>query len=212
MKIQTFCEDCIFKVGNPQIDCQIGRLNTFIEKGKATPGNAYIIETLCNTKRTQTWKQKHRRTVIDALKEVEIKVDTIILDNHIEVLESINKQSLKANHTYLISEDNKFKEFEIYLSKDITMVRIFDECPLASILSKLSGSYVLILKDPIPKNYIYYINHLINFKLSNFIAIKNPLCLHKSFLTMRMMNGKKYPEILDEVNSLEDKYLQTWPK
>lgn len=89
--IRTICRDCIFAEFTDdaitQTGCKLGRLDKFREKQKAkiiedeNGLEYYEIGTFCNTCRNTEWDDKFSEPVERVLKEIEIKVDAVILDD-----------------------------------------------------------------------------------------------------------------------------------
>lgn len=106
--IQTICRDCVFKIGDPQTGCELGRLNKFIDQGKANlTDNYYTIERFCNTCRNSP------TTIEEVNKQTEIKFCVIIDCNNTNIedlnktLNSIKKQTLVPAIIYCVFQNSK---------------------------------------------------------------------------------------------------------
>lgn len=88
--INTTCQKCIFAewAGLTQIDCKLGRLDKFEDKGlitahddEETGEQFYKIDTYCNTCRDEEWANKQDDPIAAVKKAVQIRGSFIILEN-----------------------------------------------------------------------------------------------------------------------------------
>lgn len=91
LDIKTICRDCIFaeftEDAITQTGCKLGKLDIYRDKDKAKAIEDengleyYEISTFCNTCRDKTWDDKFSDPIERVIKEVEIKIDGIIVED-----------------------------------------------------------------------------------------------------------------------------------
>jgi len=98
---KTSCKTCIFAEGlYKQTGCQLGRLEKFLEQGRANidqeSPDYYVINTICNTCRGEEWKNNNIGTnlVATVQREIQIGVDIVLYD-----VNSIDKINWKLEQT-----------------------------------------------------------------------------------------------------------------
>jgi len=197
----TECKNCIFLKEN---NCELGRLEKFKKLGKV---DNYIVKGICNTFRNEKWAERHTNYVEEALEEVKVKVDVVILDNVEKVLPSLrNLEGIKPYHVFIEGNDDYHK----FIGDDVTCVwTLVDDLPKAC-LPKFKTEYVLFLNDVIPDNYLEKLNQLKNYDLREFLLSKGdpfPLLVSRVLLTA-FYEKHNWEEILEKIHHIPEKFVE----
>ena len=127
---KTSCGSCIFAVNKTsfpiitQTGCELGRLNKFIDNGKATLNENkthYIIDCICNTCRGEKWKEMHvgKNLIATVEKEIQITVDIVLysFNGNGDVLKNIThrinscvkQRQIKPQKILIVIKNNDIK-------------------------------------------------------------------------------------------------------
>lgn len=201
--IRTICRDCIFAEFTDdavtQIGCKLGRLDKFREKGKAHPIEDengleyYEINTFCNTCRNSEWDDKFSEPVERVLKEVELKVDAVIIDdtNHdnwqediLTSVRSLINQNLRPCRIVIVCY-RKTKPVTTLrdemdkagIKYDIVNVLDYSSSPYALLnhgVKRCRNQFYTVVEsgDELPLDYFENINKIINDELGQFSMIE----------------------------------------
>jgi hypothetical protein len=201
--IKTICRDCIFAEFTDdavtQVGCKLGRLDKYRDNGKATAiedDNGleyYEISTFCNTCRNPEWDDKFSDPVERVLKEVELKVDAVILDdsNHAnwqdEIMTSVKSllaQELRPCRIVIVCyrKNDKFLNMRAEMEKagikyDIVNVLDYAKSPYALLnqgVKKCRNQYYTVVEsgDELPVDYFSKLNNILNNELGKFSMIE----------------------------------------
>lgn len=154
---KTSCQQCIFaqwtdgvQLENP--GCDLGRLEKFIAKGKATshPDGYHIIETVCNTCRGPAWMNNqplNADLVTLVEEEIKVSVDMILasIDDESEVVEKLLPHRLNecANQKFVTPK----QIIVVFKNKEMSSQTIYD------ILGDCCKKIPYLLVKVIPDHY-----------------------------------------------------------
>jgi len=201
--LKTICRDCIFAEFTDdavtQTGCKLGRLDKFRDKGKTKPIEDengleyYEISTLCNTCRDKNWEDKFTDSIPRVIKEVELKIDAIILDDsnhdnwHQDVMVSVQSllnQVLKPCRIVVVVY-NKMKAFsglkelldKAGIKYDIVNVLEYTNNSYLLLnhgISRCRNQYYSVVEsgNVLPNDYFAKLNKIINNDLDQFSMIE----------------------------------------
>ena len=103
-KFTTSCKSCVFAEyeGTMQRGCGLGRLDTFLEQGRATRHNRdadvshYIIDGICNASRGKEWSVRNATCNLEATveREVQITMDFVLFsvdEDHTTLIKRVER-------------------------------------------------------------------------------------------------------------------------
>lgn len=193
---QTQCEGCYFaKVDNQiQTGCQLNRLEIFKNKGLAEQqGNYYLINTFCNSVRSEKWASKQENPIQSIINERRSTTLAIVKYNkqYEKTLDSVFAQELPFTEVrllingtkvsnddiaYILSKYGQHKNFTI--SHELQF-RKFDKILLDWTYNKLANSitttYFTYLEQPVESlTLTKELDILINENLEKVYKFKFP--------------------------------------
>lgn len=192
---KTDCQHCIFKVGDVfQTGCKLDRLNKYKnrELTKLQSNGFYTISTFCNAFRKQSFIEENpnKNPLEEVLKQIEIRIDFIILDFDVdktnEIIPTIaqcNSQIVKpkkifiltkrnVNYITLYNEIKQITDIPFVITKLINPALSNEDYIDQTVKRSESTFYTTIIPgNYIPIDFIQELNSIINVDLQKFIMI-----------------------------------------
>jgi len=250
VKIRTTCKSCVFAQFNnevtEQIGCELGRLSIFQDRGLAelkvdeeTQFKHYEINKFCNACRNLEWSNKFEDPIKSIEKEIQIKVDVVIIDqedklNNVvvddwlekikESIDSATNQTIKPSKI-VVGFYQKTHSFKYVIEKlDSTGIRneivnVLKNCHrkgdfLDEVIKKCPNQYYILceLGKTLPSNYIEKLNTLINAKLESVSMIEPLDGLTGTTVQTLLHNkimGNNNVDVQDKIKELANNQLNT---
>ncbi len=216
---KTSCRSCIFAEieDNTQLDCELGRLETYIQRGKAQIQNdgTYIIDTICNACRGVTWmkQQPYNENLIASVeREIQIALsfvlvsmnddpDTILTTLGQRLSNCVNQKLIAPKQIIVVIKSLNAINQEMYdiiadycgdipfkLVKIVDNTCDIDRCVDLGVQHVRSRYYcVSYLTHSIPLTLISALNNLINYELRSVSMIK-PICGYSGLVVQNMLH------------------------
>lgn len=200
--IKTSCENCVFKVGNPQTGCFVDRLEKFKELKCVEEQNGYYnILRFCN------YNIKDSASGFDLFeiqskvkKAMTVQVDFIVMLEHekiINFLQDIQNQTIKPKKITVVTPDFNLKNNDVYKATigDFCKLEITSflgatkEKMIDQIVLKSKSDFYGIVDNELPKhNLIELIEKAYNEDLVRFCMINGPVKLYQNY-THKVLGG-----------------------
>ena len=225
---KMFCKDCVLciKEIGKQTSCELDRIHKFVKLGKANfdkNSGFYEIDTVCNTFRKQL-DDESNETSQDVLNQVAIQCDFIVPfynendkeDFFEHRLNEIHKQAPLPRNLIVIGKAKLdyvkiYNELQAKCSIPFNIVRVInEEYPqhyLDMGIRKCSSTFYSILEPVfvIPEDFMFKLNHLLNYDLKQFVVIKKESINCGTTILTKMhelLKGYKGGRILDKIECL----------
>lgn len=200
--IKTSCENCVFKVGNPQTGCFVDRLEKFKQLGCTEEQNGhYNILRFCN------YNVKDSASGFDLLEiqarvkqAMTVQVDFIVMLEHEQIvhfLHDIQKQTIKPKKITVVTPDFNLRNNDRYKSilgqfckLEITsFLGATKEKMIDQIVLKSKSDFYGIVDNELPRhNLIELIEKAYNEDLIRFCMVDSEVRLYQNY-THKILGG-----------------------
>ena len=213
--IKTSCEECAFKIGNPQTDCLVGRLDKFKELNCTEFDNGHFnILRVCNyhvkdgssgfdlLELEQKVRQRHR-----------LKVDFLVFLPHEKVLtllSSVNRWSFKPNKITVVN--NKFDrkvndEYNKVYPVEVNSSFLEKNKTIDQLVNKSKAHYYAVIDNELPEESLLVgMDKAINQDLVQFLMVKGSVKCYQNYIHRTLDGNNQFvSESGHTLYNLEDK-------